>query len=64
MSEKDFMSYLNGETENLQAKQITKMPENFKTFVLDKSDKILEKDTDKQPYWFRDNKKIIDKIIK
>lgn len=64
MPETDFISYLSGETENLKAKQITKMPENFKSFVLDKSDKILEKDVDKRPYWFRDNKKIIDKIMK
>lgn len=64
MPETDFMSYLSGETENLQAEQITAMPENFKSYVKDQSDKILEKDADKRPYWFRDNKKIIDKIIK
>lgn len=64
MPEKDFISYLNGNSDKLVSKQIDTMPENFKTFVLDKSDKILEKKAEKRPYWFRDNIKIINKIMK
>lgn len=63
MPEKDFMSYLRGDTETLTANQIIAMPENFKSFLMDKSENILSKDADKRPYWFRDNIKIINKII-
>jgi hypothetical protein len=60
----DFMAYLRGDTETLKANQIKNMPKNFIDYTKVNFDKISEKEQGKQPYWFRDNIKIINTIIK
>jgi hypothetical protein len=64
MPDSDFMAYLRGDNETLKADQIDVMPKNFISYAKENFNKLSEKDEKKQPYWFRDNKKIIDKIIK
>jgi len=61
MPQNDFNAYLKGNTP-LKAKQITKIPGNFKKYVKDNYEKYANyKNT---PYWIQDNKAVIKNIIK
>jgi|SRR5665647_904941 len=63
MPEKDFVAYLNGDNETLISNQIDVMPKNFITYAGAQFDKLSEKVAGKQPYWFRDNRKIINEVL-
>jgi len=51
--------YLRGETDFLGEVQITKYPDRFNQYVKDNYGKLQKS----SPYWFEDNKAIIDKIV-
>lgn len=57
-------AFLKGETYTPRGKQIRELPENFKNWVTDHKDKILDaRDRGKEPYFLRNNKAIVDNII-
>ena len=61
MPKSDFNAYLTGSAP-LKAKQITKMPENFKTYMKDNYERY--EGYKSTPYFIQDNQAVINNIVK